>query len=141
MYKIGVVGYSSGKFDVDKAREHIEVFLDMIRTIYLPLGRKAVIVSGLTNLGIPALAYEYALANNLTTIGVACKRASEFEVFPCDIVEIVGDDWGDESETFLNQLDCILRIGGGQQSLAEVRKFYELFPGKPIFEVELERHD
>ena len=32
---------------------------------------------------------------------------------------IVGKEWGDESETFLNKIDCIVKIGGGKQSEKE----------------------
>lgn len=138
MYKIGVVGYSSGDFDKEVARAHIRRFLNLIGKYYANTDDIAV-VSGLTNLGIPALAYEEAVAANMRTVGIACARASEYEVFPVDLTVIEGEDWGDESERFIHSIDCLLRVGGGEQSRREVRMFFEAYPSRPIFEVELER--
>jgi len=52
--KIGVVGYSDKKFDKKEALELIRKGLDEL------VGRRKeiVVVSGLTNLGIPAIAYK-----------------------------------------------------------------------------------
>ena len=36
---------------------------------------------------------------------------------------IVGNEWGDESATFLGECDVIVRVGGGKQSLDEVAAY------------------
>ena len=90
-------------------------------------------MSGLTNLGVPRIAYEEAIKLGLRTVGIACKQAEQYECFPCDEVILVGDNWGDESRAFLASIDVLLRVGGGKQSVAE----YEAFTGpKQYFPVD-----
>ena len=69
-------------------------------------------------------------------MGIACEKAKEYDLFPVDKKIIVGKEWGDESETLLNNIDVLVRIGGGKQSLREVKQFQET--GKPVIEHELE---
>jgi hypothetical protein len=130
--RIGVVGYSQQKFDEQKAIETMRLVLIPQTSIHLDI----TIVSGLTNLGVPAIAYNLAKELNLKTMGVACAKASEYECFPCDRVHIVGKNWGDESETFLASIDKLIRIGGGKQSHAEAARAKEL--GIPVGEFDLE---
>jgi hypothetical protein len=41
-------------------------------------------------------------------------------LYPVDVPPIiVGDNWGDESKTFLDSIDMLVRVGGGKQSLEE----------------------
>jgi hypothetical protein len=129
---VGVVGYSGQKFDEEKAKGLISTNFDLLETI---TNEDIVIISGLTNLGIPKLAYEEAVKRGWKTVGIACKKAKDYECFDVDETTIVGDNWGDESETFLNSLDVICRFGGGKQSLAEVDEAKEA--GLKVFEYEL----
>lgn len=133
--RIGVVGYSAAKFDVDKARVLVDVGLDYFVNKAPMSG--ATIVSGLTDLGIPGLAYRYAQRKCIRTVGIACSKASEYECFPVDEKIIVGDEWGDESATFLSNIDCLLRVGGGKQSHEEVDRFRKLKPNALIVELGL----
>ena len=48
---------------------------------------------------------------------------------------IVGENWGDESETFVRSIDGILRVGGGGQSKREVAAVRE--KGGEVIEYEL----
>jgi hypothetical protein len=130
--KIGVVGYSDKKFDKKEALELLRKGLDEL------VGRRKdiVIVSGLTNLGIPAIAYKEAVLRGYRTVGIACKKASEYELFEVDESIILGDEWGEESDRFLEYIDVLLRVGGGKQSLAEAKKAKEM--GKRVIEYELE---
>ena len=116
--RVGVVGYSTQKFDVKKAIEIIrEVFDDIARKY----GNNITIVSGLTAMGIPLLAYKEAKRRGWKTVGVTCEKANEYEQFPVDEKIIVGEEWGDESETFLSMIDVLVRIGGGKQSHKETQ--------------------
>ena len=82
------------------------------------------VVSGLTALGVPKLAYEEAQAKGLRTVGIACSEAKKFPCFPCNDIIIVGKRWGDESETFLQCIDMLVLIGeGGAQSWQEFNVF------------------
>jgi hypothetical protein len=129
--KIGFVGFSSAKFDETKAKEIIkEAFDTFIKN------KKVEIVSGLTNLGIPKLVYKEAKKRELYTVGIACEKAKEYDCFDCDKVIIVGKEWGDESEDFLNYIDVLIKIGGGKQSVKEFKKAKEI--GIKTKEYELE---
>jgi hypothetical protein len=130
--KIGVAGYSGQKFDEEKAEAELNRLLDEARE-----GRSDVdIASGLTNLGIPAIGYRIAAARGWETTGIACSKATKYECFPVDNEIIVGDQWGDESETFLDYIDVLVRVGGGKQTLQEVADFRER--GGRVLEADLE---
>ena len=130
---IGVVGFSGQKFDEEVAKEKIKEAFDMITLVFGEDDFK--IVSGLTNLGIPKLAYEEAASRDWYTVGIACKQANEYECFDVDEVHIVGDEWGDESGAFLSYIDVILRFGGGKQSLEEAGRAAEM--GKKVYEYDI----
>jgi hypothetical protein len=125
--KVGVIGYSAQKFDEELADKLILSGLEK-----LGIDKIGYIVSGLTNLGVPKIAYEIAVSLGLKTVGIACELAKDYELFPVDIKIIKGDNWGDESETFLNYIDTLIKVGGGKQS----EKEYEHFNGSK-FEFEL----
>ncbi len=120
--KVGVVGFiDESQFDKESAEAKIaEVFTDLKDKMAL---NDINIVSGLTNVGIPALAYAEAVKQGFTTTGIACSKAEEYECFPCDKKQIVGDQWGDESETFLSSIVILLKFGGGDQSVREFEEF------------------
>jgi hypothetical protein len=135
--RIGVVGYCPPtKFDEKKA-------LDLIRTAYDVISEdfpsyKKTIVSGVTNLGVLKIAYEEGRRRGWKTAGVACRKAFDFRDnwFPLDEEPIIiGNNWGDESETFLKSIDILVRVGGGNQSLDETKRTKIL--GKRTYEFEL----
>lgn len=131
-FKIGVTGYSFQAFDLGAAAR----FLKLGFTELAPQGRDIEIVSGLTDFGIPGLAYRLACRLGYKTAGIACKQANDYQLFPVDRKMIVGEDWGEESETFLGYVDALLRIGGGDQALSEVEQAKKM--GLPVKEYELE---
>jgi len=131
--KIGVVGYSSSPFDEEKAREYLQHAFDALQREYP--GRIYIVVSGLTNLGVPKIAYDEATKRNWKTVGISCSKAYTMECFNVDKRLIVGDDWGDESESFIEQIDVLVRIGGGPQSFNEVTMMRRM--NKPIKEYEV----
>lgn len=116
--KIGVVGYSMQEFDKQKAIGYIKKAFDLIEKQY-PDGTKTVI-SGLTDLGIPALAYREAKRRSWRVEGIACSKALDYIWFPVSNITMVGRNWGDESETFLKSINILIRVGGGEQSMREV---------------------
>jgi len=137
--KLGIVGYSSGKFDEDQAKIMI---LKGIMQAELETDKMiSELVSGLTDQGIPGLAYHLVEDMDIRTVGIACSKASDYECFPVDQEIIVGDDWGDESETFLDYIDALVRVGGGDQSLSEVKQFKKLKPNALVVEFELQREE
>jgi hypothetical protein len=116
-YRVGIVGYSAQKFDEKEAR--FLICKEYVRLINKNPGKNISIISGLTNLGIPKIAYENGALCGFKTVGVACNMAKDYECFPVDEEILVGDEWGDESLTFISMLDELIRIGGGKQSLKE----------------------
>lgn len=143
--RIGVVGYSGKRFDEGVARAELRHLLaEQVEN--RELDAKAVeVVSGLTNLGIPKIAYEVAVEMGMKTVGISASRAltSSSGVFPVDKQIIVGRHYGDESKEFIGYIDVLIRIGGGEQSSKEVTMFRERFAndsaslGGCLVEVEL----
>jgi len=115
--RVGLVGFSGQKFDENLAKQYLVVAFDEIQQKHP--SRKMVLVSGWTDVGIPALGYREAQRRGWTTVGIACKKAEEYERFPVDQSIVVGENWGDESEEFLKSIDIMVKIGGGKQSERE----------------------
>jgi len=116
MVNVGIIGYSKQNFDKNKARENINLIYDDLQSQYSTV----TIVSGYTNLGIPKIAYEEADKRDWRTVGIACEKAEEYEVYSVDKSIIVGEEWGDESDTFLDYIQVLVKIGGGEQSDKEI---------------------
>jgi len=132
--RVGVVGYCPPTvFDEDEARRMIRDAYDKIAELFGD--REVVIVSGLTNVGVLKIAYEEATRRGWRTAGIACERAQEHELYPVDEKMIVGMNWGDESLTFVANIQAIVRIGVGKQSLRETELVKSR--GFPAFEYDL----
>lgn len=129
--RIGFVGYSAGKYDKKKAQEIIDKIFNDIYSKY----QNVEIVSGATYLGIPAQVYEKADEYGFKTIGIMCKDGYNCDLYPCDEIYAIGDNWGDESNFFISDIDVLYRIGGGKQSLDETKKVKELC--KQVIEYDL----
>lgn len=78
-------------------------------------------VSGATNLGVPALAYQAADALGLQAVGFTAEAARGYPLARLDRLVVVGRRFGDESEAFVSACDALWMIGGGPQSEAEAR--------------------
>ena len=124
--KIGFIGYSDTKFDINKANEIINKIKD-----YISLDDE--IVSGATLYGIPKLVYE-TFKNN-KTIGIMCKDGYNYPLYSCDVIYAIGDNWGDESEFLMDYIDVLIKIGGGKQSIKELQMAKN--KGIPTYEFEL----
>ena len=135
MIKIGVVGYSGGKFDEKIAKALMAIAFNIVEENHPD--KDYMVVSGLTDLGIPSIAYNMAKKRGWKTMGVACSEATDYDCFPVDEEIIEGDNWGDESDTFLKQLDVFVRIGGGKQSIEETEAAGKLKSIKAIYEYDL----
>ena len=131
MFKVGIVGYSGQKFNTERANTIIKKAFDRIL-----FDDEVAIVSGLTAIGIPNMAYKEADRRGWKTIGIACSKAQDYECHPCDEIHIVGAEWGDESSLFLDSIDLLIRIGGGKQSFAECETAKKM--GLEVWAFELE---
>lgn len=141
--RVGVVGYSSKKFDTEKAEFLLFLAFQNVKHTFETTLQKTIkieLVSGLTDVGVPALAYRGAISifgPTTRTVGIACAKAKDFPQFPVDEKHIIGDNWGDESDYFLDNIDCLIRIGGGDQSMKEVETFKQRYPEKLVLEYNL----
>lgn len=123
--RIGVVGFSQRYFDHAAARAHLRRFLTGVLERPEAQQGQPELVSGLTNQGVPKLAYELARELGLVTVGIAARQALRVRagLFPVDRQILVGERFGDESELFIASIDTLIRVGGGPQSRAEVELF------------------
>ena len=65
--RVGVVGYSSQKFDENKAR-------NLLLSVFDDLADQNIeVVSGLTAMGVPLIAYQEAQKRGHKTTGIACQ--------------------------------------------------------------------
>jgi len=135
MINIGVVGYSSGDFDDKIAKALMAIALDIVEEKHPD--EEYTLVSGLTDIGIPAIAYRMADKRGWNTMGIACEKAHEYSCYDVDEKIIEGENWGDESETFLDNIDVFVRVGGGKQSLEETEKAKSKKKIKAIYEFDL----
>ncbi|MDC3379244.1 hypothetical protein OAX78_03075 [Planctomycetota bacterium] len=123
--RIGVVGFSRKHFDQATATRELRSILQELLATLLEPHPDVEIVSGLTNQGVPRIAYQLARELNLKTVGVSARRALRVRagVYPVDERIIQGEEFGDESEAFVNMVDLLIRIGGRPQSRHEVDLF------------------
>lgn len=132
--KIGVVGYSEQCFNIIEARVCIKKAFDVINNSHGDQ-HYMIVVSGLTAMGIPRVAYEEAVERGWDTKGIACELARDYECWPVDEEIIFGSEWGDESSIFLNDIDILVRVGGGNQSMKETALAHE--KNIPVIEFDL----
>jgi hypothetical protein len=123
IFKIGIIGSLKPTFDIEDAKEKIKESLDLIFSYHKNKIYK--IVSVMTNEGIPKLAYDIGKEYSFTTIGYASNAIyrGKYGVYQVDEVNIVGKKYGDECNELINNIDCLIRIGGGYQSNYEVELF------------------
>jgi hypothetical protein len=131
--RIGVVGYSRTNIDEPHTRALLQAsfkkFIAQAHAERLTIE----IVSGLTNAGVPKVAYELATQWQLKTVGISARAAlaATCGVFPVRKQMLIGETFGDESAYFIQYIDCLTRIGGGEQSLHEVEMFKEKLHHNP----------
>ena len=133
--KIGFVGYSISKFSEKQANKILNDIFDEIKAKYADKHYNIEIVTGATALGIPKLVYEHASKYNYKLIGIMCKDGYTCELYPCDEIYAIGNNWGDESPTFINYIDILYKIGGGPQSINEAKMARE--QNKIVYEYDL----
>ncbi len=131
--KIGVIGYSRPNIDEAHARALLQACFKKF-IVQAKVERLQVeIVSGLTNAGVPKVAYELAAQWQIKTVGISAREALQAEsgIFPVMKQMLIGHHFGDESAFFINYIDCLARIGGGEQSMKETEMFKEKLQNDP----------
>ena len=131
---IGFVGYACREFDNEQAEDIINKIFINIKRSYDK--KEVVIVSGATMCGIQKILYPLATKFGYKTVGVMCNMGYEWSIYPVDELFVIGNSWGEESNYFIDMIDILYRIGGGQQSLNECQLAKS--KGKTTIEYELE---
>jgi hypothetical protein len=133
---VGVVGYCPpSQFDKALAQRLIVEAYNAIEAEHP--GRPITIASGWSDVGVLALAYREASRRGWGTIGIASAKIVDFARYEVDQGFIIGTNWGDESQRFLEMIDLLLKFGGGPQSAREAKEFAD--QGKPVREYDLPR--
>jgi len=122
--KIGIVGHSANNIDEKLGSKLLDQMISEIVSINT-MSENVEIVTGLTNIGVPKLAYQIADNRSYFKVGISAQQAYEVKcgVYPVDTVIIVGQKFGDESAAFIEYIDYLVRLGGGKQSANEVELF------------------
>lgn len=127
IFKIGIIGSLKPNFDIEDAKEKITESIELILKYHPNKNYK--IVSVMTNEGIPKHAYDIGKdIYKFNTVGYASKMIyqGKYGVYNVDEKQIVGEKYGDECDFLINNVDCLIRIGGGYQSNFEVEQFKNL---------------
>jgi hypothetical protein len=134
MISVGVVGYSNDKkFDHEIAKT---LMVAAFKNVMASFDTEDIeVVSGWTSSGIPKIAYDMAKKYKFSTVGLSAKEAEEYETYDVDKVIIEGEKFGDESEKFIDYIDCLIRVGGGEQSMNETKMAKA--KGLEVFEYDL----
>jgi len=124
LMKIGIVGHSSDKIDEELGSKLLDQMISKVASVNT-ISADIEIVTGLTNIGVPKLAYKIADKRNYLKVGISAQQAYEVKcgVYPVDKEIIVGQKFGDESTAFIDYIDYLVRVGGGNQSANEVKLF------------------
>jgi len=133
MFNIGVVGYSGGKFDENIAKALLTLAFDIV--VSDNKNDEYAVVSGCSDMGIPALAYEEADRRKWETVCLSAEEVKEYDCYDTDKEMYFGEKFGDESEEFIKYIDCLVRIGGGKQSLDETKMAKKA--NVPVYEYDL----
>jgi len=99
---IGVVGYSSDQIDATAAHTLLQASFQQL--VAQQMGNAPIrIISGLTNIGVPKLAYQIAHQLGYQTVGISAQRALKVNcgIYAVDEQLIVGLEFGDESACLL----------------------------------------
>lgn len=142
-----MIGFSYDIFDHVKVKALLNDALDEVVAIFDK--NDIEIVSGWTDMGIPALAYRIAKERGWKTGGVACAGAVERwkedgkwikdDTYVTDWTEIVGKNWGEESSFFLENFDVLVRVGGGKNHNEQCFHELEAWKAKPGLRPVLQR--
>ena len=108
------MGYSGGKEFNPEATEIA------VRALLRQLDSSRVIVSsGATNIGLPEVVYRVAHELGFQTLGITSLKAGGNEPARMDYLLNSGNEWGHESDLFVQSSDILVAIGGKNQTYLE----------------------
>jgi hypothetical protein len=128
LHVVGVTGFSGQwsdakiaadegiKSDAAAATASLHEYLSELKAKY---GEKLVVSSGATNEGVPKIIYSLCESLGIKAMGVTSAKAADYPLGRMDYLIVMGEDWGQESPTFLNTSDEFILLGGGGQAKRE----------------------
>lgn len=128
LHVVGVAGFSGQwapakleadptlKAAADAATTALREYLKRLKGEH---GDKLVISSGATMEGVPKIIYDICAQEGITAMGVACEKAFNYPLGTMKYLVIEGQNWGDESPSFLKTSDELVLLGGGGQAKRE----------------------
>lgn len=128
LYVVGVLGFAGRWERSGLEGEELACFVAEARgALQAELGRvleqhreRLIVATGATNTGVLQLTYALCVALGIPTASAAPDRALSYELGPLRYVLPTGQEFGDESDRFVNICDEFILLGGGKQSHREV---------------------
>lgn len=118
-YVLGVVSTSGSTTDINRLTKIAGPLLGGIQHGRL-LPQRVIGLGGMTDLGGISVFYDVCLRARIDTAGIMCwQGASSRLARGAREMLIVGDNWSDESPTFLDLIDILLVLEPGQQGWHE----------------------
>lgn len=128
LHVVGVTGFSgqwsASKLDADPllkaaADAATEALRDYLLKLKAEYGDKLIISSGATMEGVPKIIYDICFQAGIKAMGVACEKAFDYLLGTMKYLVVEGQNWGDESASFLKTSDELIMLGGGGQAKRE----------------------
>jgi hypothetical protein len=128
LHVVGVAGFSGqwapGKLEADpglkaKADAATVALREHLLKLKEQYGDKLVVSSGATMEGVPKIIYDICAVEGIPAMGVACEKAFDYPLGTMKYLVIEGQNWGDESPSFLRTSDELVLLGGGGQAKRE----------------------
>ena len=128
---VGIAGFS-GSWSNNTRPDAELVARRMLRSLFEEAQAEHAVwcVSGATNTGVPAVAYEVAEELSIHRVGITAAAAYSFPIASLHHLVVVGKRFGDESRVFVDLCERFWLLGGGAQSENEIRMAHAM--GKDI---------
>lgn len=121
--KIGI----TGNLDYEVNKEDINVIYQALKNIDEDFqGFKKSLISNGLNTGIFGTAYDIAKKIGWLTGAVTCSKINDMEKYEVDSNYIIGEEWGDEDDLFLSNIDGLYKFGSDEQSENKAKKAREM---------------
>jgi len=128
LHVVGVTGFSGQWSDQKIASDQTiredalaatSLIRDHLEALKAQYGSRLVLSSGATMEGVPKIIYQLCEQLGIDAMGVTSAKAIDYQLGKMRYLVVEGDDWGQESATFLRTSDELIMIGGGGQAKRE----------------------
>lgn len=129
LHVVGVAGYSGqwapAKLAADPnlkvlADAAVSALSEQLKALKSKYGEKLIISSGATMEGVPKIIYDLCVEQGVPAIGVACAKAFKYPLATMKYLVVEGQEWGEESASFISLADELVVLGGGGQAKREM---------------------